>query len=135
MATTTGEIQPVAGSTWVTPAVQKKQVQSVSRVGATGGSTASKVQNSDNSKTATATAKPFITVPGMNAEDFQEIENLLQENANIGINVTVDGDGKSVVQLLDSDTGEVIRQIPPEQLAQIRNNPGKLSGLLFDSQA
>lgn len=38
--------------------------------------------------------------------------------------------GRTVVSVIDSETGEIIRQIPPEQVVRIAESLGELRGLL-----
>jgi len=38
--------------------------------------------------------------------------------------------GRTVVSVVDSETGEIIRQIPPEQVVRIAESLGELRGLL-----
>lgn len=49
---------------------------------------------------------------------------------------SVDEDsGRTIVTVLDSDSGEVIRQIPPERILQIAENLEEVNGLLFRGSA
>jgi len=43
--------------------------------------------------------------------------------------------GRTVVSVIDSETGEIIRQIPPEQVVRIAENLGELRGLLVGERA
>ena len=40
--------------------------------------------------------------------------------------------GHSVIQVLDRETGEIIRQIPPEKVSPIRQENGAISVRLYD---
>lgn len=44
-------------------------------------------------------------------------------------------DSRYVVQILDSDSGEVLRQIPPETLLEANRQLSNLRGLLFDDRS
>ena len=46
-----------------------------------------------------------------------------------------EGSGRNVVTVLDSDTGDVIRQIPSEELLDVINRLNEASGGLLDTQA
>ena len=46
-----------------------------------------------------------------------------------------DSTGKTVVRVVDTSTGEVIRQVPSEELLAISRSIDRLQGLLFDQQA
>ena len=42
--------------------------------------------------------------------------------------------GRSVIQVLDRETGEVIRQIPPEKASLYRSTSGEMALRLYDKQ-
>ncbi len=42
--------------------------------------------------------------------------------------------GRSVIQVLDRETGEVIRQIPPEKATLYRSTSGEMALRLYDKQ-
>ena len=46
-----------------------------------------------------------------------------------------DTTGKTVVRVVDTSTGEVIRQVPSEELLAISRSIDRLQGLLFHQQA
>ena len=46
-----------------------------------------------------------------------------------------DSTGKTVVRVVDTSTGEVIRQVPSEELLAISRSIDRLQGLLFHQQA
>jgi flagellar protein FlaG len=46
-----------------------------------------------------------------------------------------DATGKTVVRVVDTATGEVIRQVPTEELLAISRSIDRLQGLLFHQQA
>ena len=55
---------------------------------------------------------------------------------NRSLQFKVDEDsGRNVVTVLDSDTGDVIRQIPSEELLDVINRLNEASGGLLDTQA
>jgi flagellar protein FlaG len=43
--------------------------------------------------------------------------------------------GKTVVRLYDKDTGDLIREVPPEQLAQLSRQARELIGILMELRA
>ncbi len=48
---------------------------------------------------------------------------------------SVDEDtGKTVVRVVDTDTGEIIRQVPSEEVLAISRSIDRLQGLLFHQQ-
>jgi flagellar protein FlaG len=46
-----------------------------------------------------------------------------------------DSTGKTVVRVVDSSTGDVIRQVPSEEVLAISRSIDRLQGLLFDKEA
>lgn len=42
--------------------------------------------------------------------------------------------GKRIVKVIDSNTGNVIRQIPPEEVLRIMQNIDNMSGLIFNNK-
>ncbi|MFA7387174.1 MAG: flagellar protein FlaG [Thiohalobacteraceae bacterium] len=73
------------------------------------------------------------------AEKVEEAVNQVNEyvqNLNRDLQFTVDQDsGRTVIKVLDSETQEVIRQIPSEELLQIANQLTEGGGLLLKVQA
>lgn len=72
----------------------------------------------------------------------QDLEVLVQRlnlaNQSIGRDLRFQVDletGRSVIQVLDSNTGEIIREIPPEQARTYISNLGDVGLRLFDGQA
>ena len=64
--------------------------------------------------------------------------NEFVQNLNRDLQFTVDEDsGRTVIKVLDTETKEIIRQIPPEELLRIANFlvEGKESSLLLKVQA
>ena len=63
-----------------------------------------------------------------------EVQSYL-ENLNIELNFKVDDQsGEFVVQVLNPESGEIIRQIPPEDLLELRGKLKELRGILFDKK-
>ena len=58
------------------------------------------------------------------------------ENRNISINFSIDEDTEAlVVKVIDKNTDKVIRQIPPEEVLNIRRQIQETLGRIFDTQA
>jgi len=131
MSTTTGEIRAVAGGLWDDLEIQQKDVPAVAPVSRTGGGAGVKAGDSstDNSEGFSSPNQ------GFSAEVSPQIQSFLKDNMGIELNFVKDGDGKTVVQILDSNTGEVIRQMAPEKLALFRGKVEELRGVLFNGQA
>ena len=65
----------------------------------------------------------------------QQMQQALSAS-NTGLKFSVDSStGKTIVKVVEEQTGEVIRQIPNEEMMAISRNIGKLQGLLFQKKA
>jgi len=54
---------------------------------------------------------------------------------NRSIRFSIDDSSKDVVvKVVDKDTGEVIKQFPPEQVLKLRERLSEMSGLLVEGQ-
>ncbi len=69
-------------------------------------------------------------------KEVREIHRVLQENLkidNFKLNFSVDKETRTVVvRVIDEETGEVIREIPPPELLAIAQELEKLKGILFN---
>jgi flagellar protein FlaG len=53
----------------------------------------------------------------------------------VGLQFSVHEDtGQTVVRVVDKDTGELIRQIPPQELLDLASKLEDMMGILFDKQ-
>lgn len=48
---------------------------------------------------------------------------------------TDDQTGSMVISIIDRDTGEILRQIPPEQILKLKSRIREMLGLVFDHMA
>jgi len=64
-------------------------------------------------------------------EDVQQY--LLEHNIRLSFSLH-DKTGDLVVRVLDKDTGEVIRQIPPEEMLKLREKLEQLTGVLLNGK-
>jgi flagellar protein FlaG len=110
------EIQSTAVDPRVMPELTKKQSQVILPV-----------QQSGKSSSGNKTAKDT-------EETAAKVQDYLQM-LNISLNFKVGDKGGTVVQVVNKDTGEVIRQIPSESLVKARQKLEELRGLLFEGQA
>ncbi len=63
-----------------------------------------------------------------------EVQSYL-ENINIQLSFKVHEEtGETIVQVTNKETGEVIRQIPPEDLLKLREKLEELRGVLFNGR-
>ena len=73
------------------------------------------------------------------AVDLEKTMENLQEYAgwgNFNIDFTTDDQtGSLVIMVIDRDTGETLRQIPPEQILKLRSHIQEVLGMVFDHMA
>lgn len=84
-----------------------------------------------------APAATVAAVPGREqltalAEEMNQ--TLKQINGNFSVSVD-DATGVVVVRITDEDTGEVVKQIPPQQVLDVSVSVEKIVGLLVNDQA
>lgn len=66
----------------------------------------------------------------------KDINTMVHQVAATKVSFDVDEDtGRSVVRVLNKETGEVIRQVPPEELLTLMARMRQLSGLIFSEEA
>ncbi len=72
---------------------------------------------------------------------LKALSEAISDSAGIDISMarlsfTKDEDtGDIVIKIIDNETNEVIRQIPPEELEQLRKRLGDILGLILDKKA
>lgn len=72
---------------------------------------------------------------GKFSEVVKDINTLVHQVASTKISFDVDDDtGRAVVRVLNKETGEVIRQVPPEELLTLVARMRQLSGLIFNQE-
>jgi len=131
MSINSGEIQPIDSKPWVVPTADSKEVQAIPPVAKAEGGTTKSVggdQTGSGNKSASGSD------PNVDAQIAQQVNSYLQESSDVELSYQQDGKGKMVVQVLDKSTGQVIRQIPPQNLLSIRQKLDDLSGILFDDK-
>ncbi|MBL8497611.1 flagellar biosynthesis protein FlaG [Nitrosomonas sp. JL21] len=83
----------------------------------------------------TAPVKPDRSKPEQVKDAAQQIEQFTQNIAQ-NLKFSVDEDtGKTVVKIVDSQTQEIIRQIPSEEAISIARTLDKVQGLLLNGKA
>ncbi len=65
------------------------------------------------------------------AEALEDVTQRLDSDVRLDVD---DDTGRVVAKIIDRDTREVIRQIPPEELLHIAARLNDLVGLLFDAE-
>lgn len=69
--------------------------------------------------------------PGKTQKLVEEVQSYL-DNINIQLSFDIhDETGEMVVQVLERQTGDLIRQIPPEDLLDLKDKLSELRGVLF----
>ena len=110
------DIQSTVVDPRLMPDYAKRQSQAIPPVQRNESSASSKKSSKDTEETAA------------------KVQDYLQD-LNISLNFQVeDKTGQTVVQVVNRDTGEVIRQIPPESLVKARQKLEELRGVLFEGQ-
>ena len=69
------------------------------------------------------------------SQSIQQLNDQLQKfNRDLQF-IADEATGKRVIKVIDSNTGALIRQIPPEEILRIMQNIDNMSGLLFNNKA
>lgn len=64
-----------------------------------------------------------------------DVINAQMKNMNRSIQFTVDDSSHDiVVRVVDRDSGEVIRELPPESVIRLREHMTEVSGLIFEGE-
>jgi len=96
------------------------------------------IENNDNSA-ATIMQQVKVTTDKPNQKQVQEAVEQIQQFTQTmvhNLKFSIDDDtGKTVVKIVDSQTDELIRQIPSEEAINIARALGKVHGTLFNVNA
>ena len=65
-------------------------------------------------------------------EDLNEMAQTVQRQLSFSVD---EDSGKTVIKVIDTETEEVIRQIPPEDIMEMQKHLGEMNGLLFRTSA
>lgn len=133
MLPTTGEILPVIRDAWTPHEPSRKEVPVVAPVGKVNGGTTGKLSDEklENRENPSTDGQA-----GSQSQVAEEVQSYLSEALNVELKFQVDStSGQTVIQVLDKETGDVIRQIPPENLLEVRDKLEELRGILFDVKA
>jgi flagellar protein FlaG len=67
---------------------------------------------------------------------LNKLEQKLQDMHNIGFQFSRhEGTGKTMIKVVNKDTGDVIREIPPEKALDMAAKMDEMLGILFDQKA
>lgn len=65
-------------------------------------------------------------------EKVQDFVQVVQRDLQFSVD---EDSGRTIVTVVDSESGEMIRQIPPERILQIAENLDEVNGILFRGSA
>ena len=92
----------------------------------------SAAQAADSGKdVGSPTAVDAQNLQGM-VEDLNEMAQTIQRQLAFSVD---EDSGKTVIKVIDTETEEVIRQIPPEDIMEMQKKMGEMNGLLFHTSA
>lgn len=126
------EIQPLVQESWPQHKQAAQDAPLIPPVARGDRSANSRIVNSERSRQGD-TFKVQLD-PGKAKEMAEDVQQYL-EDLNIQLSFKVhDKTGELVVQVLNRDTGDVVRQIPPENLIKLREKLEELRGVLFNGK-
>ena len=104
-----------------------RDLESVGSVQAKRGQGPSKDSGPKKSESAPVTSKSREI-----SEVVEKLNTLGSQIANTKISFSIDSEtGKPIVRVINKETGQVIRQLPPEDLLNLVDNLQNLTGLIF----
>ncbi len=65
-------------------------------------------------------------------DDMDEVAQSFRRNLSFSID---DELGRTVIKVLDAETDELVREIPPEYMLELARNMERIRGILFDESA
>ena len=88
-----------------------------------------------NEQTTSGKNVPVAEKPSPDVEELAKKLNVASQSIGRDLRFEVNLDsGRSVIQVLDRETGEVIRQIPPEKASLYQASDGAMALRLYDEQ-
>ena len=67
---------------------------------------------------------------------LNEVQQKMQMMRNVGLQFSVhEATGRTMVKVVDNETENLIREIPPEELLDVADKIGEMLGILFDKKA
>ena len=79
--------------------------------------------------------QPVRLGAGNIAEVVKEINHLVHQVASTKVSFDVDEEtGRTIVRVVNIETGEIVRQVPPEVLLTLVARMEQLSGLIFNQE-
>ena len=131
MGTKIREIQPMVAENWVRYDSNPQDAQLIQPVASAEMDAQGKTENEGRPQQGNSR-------PGMDPQKSKELAEEVQrfmEDFNIEVNFKIhEKTGDVVVQILNRDTGEMIRQIPSENLVKLHDKLVELRGVLFEGK-
>ena len=127
----TGEIQPAVADSWKPPDTGWKESQVIPPVVKAEGGAAEKVKDrKQNPEAPEAPVKSEYL-----AQVVENIQRYLHDTLNVNLDFQIDANTKEmVVRVLNRETGEVVRQIPSEDVVRLREKLEEFRGALFNGK-
>lgn len=112
-------------------------INKISEVSTTFSKSADKVEtNKRKQAEAEVQTVEEVEVNEVHVEELVNQVNSLMENATHGIRFERhDSTNETVINVIDTKTDEIIRQIPPEELMKIRMRLDEFKGMLLSTEA
>jgi len=127
------EVQALVQESWHRFEQRPQDTALVQPVKKGGQAEKAKVGNEQRSRSS-ATDKTMSKSGATTRELTEEVQQYLQE-INVRLNFEFgDETGDLIVQVVDDETKEVIRQIPPDQILELRQKLAELRGVLFSDK-
>lgn len=124
-----------AASTVVTEPPRQPASSAVSTTDTAAATTTSAVDTTPADRTATTAQSSAIDRDTLQGA-VDRVQKTVETLSSAGIQFTIDQDfNRMVVQVVDTSTKEVIRQIPPKEMLEIAQALDKLQGLLVHQKA
>jgi flagellar protein FlaG len=93
-------------------------------------------QRLDRSTAPPPESPPQRPEPAQVARAVETIKQLVEAKAPNSLSFSIDDStGRSIVRITDQTTGEMVRQIPSEEMLEIARSIDKLQGMLIKQQA
>jgi len=126
-------IQNIAAEAWMKRDPGTKENRAIQPVSKAEGGRSPEVQK-DRSPMGSGAVRGVEPSPEEVEGLVEEVDSFL-ESLSIKLSFEMSEDTEEpVVKVVDSETGDVIRQIPPEVLMKLREKMQELQGILFDQK-
>ena len=96
-----------------------------------GGTGSSEVKNPNAGQTARAEPMDIEQAKGL-AQKLNQALSQIDGNFSVSVD---DATGMMVVRITDTDTGEIVKQVPPQRILDANVSMEKIIGLLVNDQA